>query len=141
MNSVLPHVLTILCVLMFVSFESASGMTPDEGCEHCQRVMYFAFKHYANSQSTKRGLRHRFKHLCRRYPKYRPHCLTTIVAKSDNIRDDMESALKAGHFKPLKTCQWLKECEYVAFTLLFLLTIDTFDKLEGSGIDLYFDVD
>ncbi|KAI1703339.1 hypothetical protein DdX_14975 [Ditylenchus destructor] len=100
----------LLQILISLS-QTASALTPDEQCNACQKIVFFAFQHYRKT-TTKRFLRHKLKHLCKRYYDYRRHCLITVVPKSDVVWSEFERAVPDGaQFKPMPSCVLIKECD------------------------------
>ncbi|KAL3087124.1 hypothetical protein niasHS_005363 [Heterodera schachtii] len=94
-----------------------NALSDEEMCDQCQKVLYRTFLYY-RVQTTKRFLRHKLKHLCKRYFEYRRHCLITMMPRVDLIWVDMEKVLNEENsvtpeFKPYGTCAAMKECAKV----------------------------
>ncbi|CAD5221279.1 unnamed protein product [Bursaphelenchus okinawaensis] len=78
-------------------------------CTGCQKVLDNSFVNY-QAVTSRRVLRHKLKHLCKRYFEYRRRCLAILPPNFHVIADHMDSAMLLGIYKPLDTCTNLKEC-------------------------------
>uniref|UniRef100_A0A183CEC2 Saposin B-type domain-containing protein n=1 Tax=Globodera pallida TaxID=36090 RepID=A0A183CEC2_GLOPA len=126
--------LIVYTALTFVIMENlADALSEGEMCENCQKVLYHAFLYY-RVQTTKRLLKHKLKHLCKRYFEYRRHCLITMLPKVDLIWENMEKVLDEDRasepvsFKPYGTCATIKECDKDHSPLV------TFGPEDGGGM-------
>lgn len=70
---------------------------------------------------------------------YRRHCLATLVPSSETIAHSIDAALDQGEYHPFRTCALVQECTGDSDPMKFD-DIDL-DDLEGSGLDLFFDID
>uniref|UniRef100_A0A915E1C4 Uncharacterized protein n=1 Tax=Ditylenchus dipsaci TaxID=166011 RepID=A0A915E1C4_9BILA len=80
--------------------------------------LYYTFQYYKKT-TTKKFLRHKVKHMCKRYFEYRRRCLTNVLSKTDAVYNDMERAILSGHYKPMTTCETVKECDKNQSPLIF----------------------
>ncbi|KAI6175424.1 hypothetical protein M3Y97_00687200 [Aphelenchoides bicaudatus] len=61
-----------------------SASKPEQECDHCQRCLYMTFVWYQRAES-RRMLKHKMKHICKRYFEYRRHCLMTLLPKIEQV--------------------------------------------------------
>uniref|UniRef100_A0A914I675 Saposin B-type domain-containing protein n=1 Tax=Globodera rostochiensis TaxID=31243 RepID=A0A914I675_GLORO len=112
----LPALIVYTALALALMENLTAALSEGEMCENCQKVLYHAFLYY-RVQTTKRLLKHKLKHLCKRYFEYRRHCLITLLPKVDLIWENMEKVLDEDRasepvsFKPYGICATIKECD------------------------------
>uniref|UniRef100_A0A1I7RN98 Saposin B-type domain-containing protein n=2 Tax=Bursaphelenchus xylophilus TaxID=6326 RepID=A0A1I7RN98_BURXY len=128
----------LFAVMLIISMINTANLSEIEVCENCQKVLYITSLYY-NKQRSKPFLRRKVKHLCKRYYEYRRHCLVTLVPKADLIAFTIDNALENGQYQPSDTCTLISECDKNQAPMNF--SEINVDELDGSGLDLFFDLD
>jgi len=88
------------------------GLSREDICHNCQRVLGFVHDHY-KTQTTRKSIQHKIRHLCNRYFDYRQHCIRYILRRVDDISEDlMRHAREQSHaeYKPRECCTKIGEC-------------------------------
>ncbi|KAI6180882.1 Saposin B-type domain-containing protein [Aphelenchoides besseyi] len=100
-----------LCDENLEEAEPPPKMAAADECSYCQRVLFMTFVGYQRGGDSVRLLRHKLKHICKRYYEYKRRCLLVLIPQLESIGDGMRAALITHRYKPISTCKLLKECD------------------------------